>query len=78
MEVYIEEDGGNDKKFAAALLFVKWSQDGTQPVGHLETEHLAFADRRSELKSTVYKMSLHEIKEYLERLIEAKKELPDW
>ena len=78
VDVYIEEDSRSDKKFRAALLFVKWSPDGVQPAGHLETDFLAFADRRSEVKATLYVLSLQEIKNHLERLIEKRKELPDW
>lgn len=78
VDVYIEEDSSSDKRFAAALLFVKWSPDGAQPAGHLETEFLAFADRRSAAKAALYELSLVEIKNHLERLIEKRKELPDW
>ena len=78
VEVYIEEDHGEDGMYAAALLFVRWSPDGAQPVGHLETEQIAFARRRSEVKSALHALSLHEVKDHLERIIEQKKELPDW
>jgi hypothetical protein len=67
-----------DKPFAAALIFVRWSADGAQPVGHLETEHLAVGDRRADVKDALHALSLHDVKAHLERLIEQHKEQPDW
>jgi len=78
VDVYIEENETASKKYSAALIFVRWSPDGAQPVGHLETEPLAVANRRAEVKSALYALTLHRVKEHLERLIEAKKELSDW
>lgn len=78
VDVYIEEDETANQKYSAALIFVRWSPDGVQPVGHLETEPLAEADRRAEVKSALYALTLHQVKGHLERLIEEKKELSDW
>ena len=78
VDVYIEEDETTNKKYSAALIFVRWSSDGAQPVGHLETVPLAVADRRAEVKSALYALTLHQVKGHLERLIEEKKRLPDW
>jgi len=78
VDVYIEEDEIASKRYSAALIFVRWSPDGAQPVGHLETEPLAEADRRAEVKATLYALTLHQVKGHLERLIEGGKELLDW
>ncbi len=78
VDVYIEEDETANQKYSAALIFVRWSSDGAQPVGHLETEPLAEADRRAEVKSALYALTLHQVKGHLERLIEEKGELSDW
>lgn len=78
VDVYIEESEAADKQFAAALIFVRWSPDGTQPVGHLETDFLAHATGRLDAKTAIHELTLHEVKEHLERLIEQQKELPDW
>ena len=67
-----------DKPFAAALIFVRWSPDGTQPVGHLETDLLVHAHHRSEAKAAIHELTLHEVKDHLQKLIEQHKELPDW
>lgn len=78
VDVYIEEDETTNKKYSAALIFVRWSSDGAQPVGHLETAPLAVADLRAEVKSALYALTLHQVKGHLERLIEEKRGLPDW
>ena len=78
VDVYIEEDETTNKKYSAALIFVRWSSDGAQPVGHLETVPLAVAERRAEVKSALYALTLHQVKGHLERLIEERKGLPDW
>ncbi|MCZ6858068.1 MAG: hypothetical protein O7F70_08725 [Gemmatimonadetes bacterium] len=78
VDVYIEENSAAEKQFAAALIFVRWSPDGTQPVGHLETGFLAHADRRVDAKTAIHELTLHEVKQHLERLIERQEELPDW
>ena len=78
VDVYIEEDETTNKRYSAALIFVRWSSDGAQPVGHLETAPLAVADLRAQVKSALYALSLHQVKGHLERLIEEKGKLPDW
>jgi hypothetical protein len=76
--MYLEEDPGGDPQFEGALLFVRWSRDGGQPVGHLETEYLAVGQTRSDVKRQLAALSLHDVKNHLERLITQKPELPDW
>lgn len=76
--MYLEEDPDGDARFAGALLFVRWSPEGDQPVGHLETEHLATGHKRSDVKRQLGALTLHEVKNQLERLIATKQELPDW
>ena len=78
MDVYIEEDTDAAYTYAAALIFVKWSPDGAQPVDHLETHYLAHANRRSDVRNKLHALSLHEVKDHLEQLIDKRKELPDW
>ena len=78
VDVYIEEDETRIPRFSASLIFVRWSPDGAQPVSHLETLPLAKAEVRAEAKSSLNALTLHEVKAHLDRLIEEKKELPDW
>jgi hypothetical protein len=76
--MYLEEDPDLEGRFAGALLFVRWSPEGDQPVGHLETEHLATGRKRSDVTRQLGALTLHEVKNHLERLIATKQEPPDW
>lgn len=78
VEIYVDEGHDGPHRFAAALLFVRWSDDGTQPVGHLETDYLAYGDMRTDVKAPLESLTLVQVKEHLDRLIAARTELPDW
>ena len=81
VELYIAERSDDEELshgFAGALLFVRWSEDGTQPVGHLETPYLFQSDDRLDVRSHLNALSLHEVKKHLERLVDERKSLPDW
>ena len=77
VDTYVTE-GEVDGRFGGALLFVRWSADGTQPIGHLETEYLVIGDRRLEVTRQLHALTLFEIKDWLERAIEAAKRRPEW
>lgn len=73
-----DEDEALERAFGAALMFVKWSADGAQPVGHLETDYLYQSDDRFDARAVLSRLSLREVKEHLDRAIEARQEIPDW
>ena len=77
-EIIVEEEPDEDKLFGAAVLFVRWSSDNKLPDGHLETAFLAHGETRSQARTAVANLTLYELKENLDRLIEARKERPDW
>ncbi len=81
MDLYVAEhsdDGDLTRRFGGALIFVRWSNDGTQPVGHLETPYLCQADDRVDVRSHLHALSLQEVKEYLDQLVDEHRSLPDW
>jgi len=59
-------------------LFIRWSMDSDQPDGHLETAFLARGEIRDQVKVAVENLTLYELKEHLDRLIEGRKECADW
>ncbi len=71
---YVDDDPDETGRFGAALLFVRWSTAGDQPVGHLETEYLAFGANPADAVTSIRALSLHEIKAHLDRLIASRKE----
>lgn len=76
--VYVEDMPNPDGQYSAALLFVRWSDGGDVPTGHLETGYLAHGDSRKTAEEAIRRFSLHDVKTHLDSLIAAKKECPDW
>lgn len=65
-------------RFGAALLFVRWSQAGDAPDGHVETDYFLSAASRAEAKQAIHALSLHDVKTHLDRAVEARRREPDW
>lgn len=77
-EIYVDDDSQEDGRFGAAVLFIRWSQANDQPDGHMETAYLAQGETRAQARTAVEGLTLYELKEHLDRLIEDRKERPDW
>ncbi len=56
-------------RFGAALLFIRWSTDGTDPVGHVETEFLAWGASPAEAEDRLKALSLFDVKAALDQAI---------
>jgi hypothetical protein len=56
-------------RYGAALLFVRW-EGGERPVGHLETDYLAFAPTPDAALAPLLALTLREVKEHLDRCVE--------
>lgn len=56
-------------RFGAALLFVRWSPGGTEPVGHVETEYLAWGRSAKEAEARLKALSLFDVKAALDEAI---------
>jgi hypothetical protein len=66
----VDDDPDATGRFGAALLFVRWSSGGERAVGHLETEYLAFGYSPEDAVAPLLRLSLVEVKSYLDRCIE--------
>jgi hypothetical protein len=66
--VAIWVDDGPDERglFGAALLFVRWSGSGDRPMGHVETDYLAWGRTAEE---RVKGLSLYDVKAALDEAI---------
>jgi hypothetical protein len=62
------DDLGEPGRYGAALLFVRWSE-GERPVGHLETDYLAFGATADEALAPVLALTLEEVKAHLDRCV---------
>lgn len=76
--VYVDEEPGPDGRWGGALLFVRWSAGGDQPEGHLESECLAYGQTTAEVEEQVQALTLHEVKNQLDRAIQRASERPTW
>ncbi len=68
---FVDDAPDASGRYGAALLFVRWSPAGDRPVGHLETEYLAWDATPAAALAPVLALSLGDVKRHLDRLIEA-------
>ena len=66
---FVDETADAQGRYGAALLFVRWSDAGDRPVGHLETEYLASGATPAEALAPLLALTLHELKQQLDRCI---------
>jgi hypothetical protein len=76
--VMLSDEPDTDGRFGAALLFVRWSEAGDAPDGHVETGYVAFGGSREEAERAAQALSLHDVKGHLDRAVEARQREPDW
>jgi hypothetical protein len=67
--IYLEEEPDERGRYGASLLFVRWSPGGDRPVGHLETEPLAWGRSPAEAEERLKALSLYDVKAALEGAI---------
>lgn len=67
--IYVEDEPDERDRFGAALLFVRWSPAGDRPVGHVETETLAWGRTREEAADRLRSLSLYDVKAALDEAI---------
>lgn len=66
--VFSEDDPGPDGRYGAALIFIRWSP-AQEPEGHVETEFLCFDMNPLRAEEAVGRLSLHDVKRHLDRMI---------
>lgn len=69
--VAINLDDSPDERgrYGASLLFVRWSQGGDRPVGHVETGILSYGTTPQEAEERVKGLSLYDVKAALDEAI---------
>ena len=67
--IYVDEEPDLRGLYGAALLFVRWSTGGERPVGHVETETLAWARTAAEAEERLKALSLYDVKAALDESI---------
>jgi hypothetical protein len=77
-EVWVDDTPDADGRYAAAVLFVRWSESGDRPVDHVETPILAFGESGEDAAAQVRILTLLQVKAHLDQAIEARRERADW
>ena len=67
--LYVDDEPDQRGRFGAALLFVRWDAAGAAPVGHVETEFLAWGRTPEEAEERLKALSLYDVKAALEQAI---------
>jgi hypothetical protein len=67
--VYVDQEPDVRGLYGAALLFVRWSRGGERPVGHVETEPLAWGRTPDEASTRIEALSLYDVKAALDEAI---------
>lgn len=66
--VFVDDAPDPAGRYGAALIFVRWD-GGEKPVGHLETDYLAFGANADAAAAAVLALSLREVKAHLDRCV---------
>lgn len=69
VSVFVEDEADARGQFGAALLFLRWTPGGERPAGHVETDYLAFAATPDGAREAVQALTLHEVKQHLDRCL---------
>ncbi|MDQ3137157.1 MAG: hypothetical protein M3Q93_06190 [Gemmatimonadota bacterium] len=67
--IYVDDEPDLRGRYGAALLFVRWSPGGDQPVGHVESELLAWGRSGAEAEERLQALSLYDVKAALDEAI---------
>lgn len=69
--IYVEDEPDEQGRYAAALLFVRWSPAGDRPVGHVETPPMAWGRTPGQAEDRLKALSLYDVKTALDEAISA-------
>lgn len=67
--LYVDDDPDERGRYGAALLFVRWDAAGAAPVGHVETDFLAWGRSAAEAEERLKALSLYDVKAALDEAI---------
>ena len=64
------DDAAEAGRYGAALLFVRWSDAGDRPIGHLETDYLFRGATPVEALAPLLALTLQDVKRHLDVCIQ--------
>lgn len=74
--IWVDEVPDGRGLYGACILFVQWSAAGDRPVGHVETDYMAWGSTPGEAEERLKALSLYDIKAALDRAIAERP--PEW
>jgi hypothetical protein len=69
--LHVDDEPDEAGRFGAAILFVRWSAGGDRPVGHVDTDYLAWGRTPDEAEQRLRALSLFDVKAALDAAIAA-------
>jgi hypothetical protein len=67
--IFVEEEPDELGRYGASLLFVRWSRAGDRPVGHVESQVLAWGRTPEDAEDRIKVISLYDVKAALDDAI---------
>jgi hypothetical protein len=69
--IWVDETPDERDRVPGALLFIRWSPDGSAPDGHLETDWLVRGSDADDVRARLGALSLYDVKAMLDERIAA-------
>ena len=70
VSIFVDESTAAAGRFGAALLFVRWGE-GERPVGHVETDYLAYGPTAEAAAGALRALTLQQVKAHLDECVKA-------
>jgi hypothetical protein len=67
--LFVEDAPDETGRYGASLLFIRWSPAGDRPIGHVETEILAWGRSPGEAEERLKALSLYDVRAALDQAI---------
>jgi hypothetical protein len=67
--IWVDDAPDASGRFGAALIFVRWDGAGERPIGHVETDYLAWGRTPEEADERIRALSLFDVKAALDEAI---------
>lgn len=67
--INLDEEPDEQGRYGASLLFVRWSPQGDRPIGHVESEVLAWGHTPEDAEDRIKAISLYDVKAALDEAI---------
>jgi hypothetical protein len=72
--IWVDDEPDERGRYGAALVFVRWSDAGDRPVGHVESPILATGATPDEARARLEAWNLYDVKQALDEAIAARPE----